>query len=167
MPHPRDNRPIRLTQCCTQFKPFGNKTFCFRNFHTFKWECHIIMQIQYKKNLHPGRFELGTTLSWPNRSIILLVNYDSCWHHQMSVHKLEAWQAKWAVFKIPGFVCKRLLPFFPTPSPLFYLSHFSPRSLTLVPHSLLLNRTKTLATQASQSQKSDFGWHHLAWCVKG
>ena len=26
------NRPIRLTQC-TQFKPFGNKTFCFRNFH--------------------------------------------------------------------------------------------------------------------------------------
>ena len=30
------NRPIRLTQCCTQFKPFGNKTLCFRNFHTFK-----------------------------------------------------------------------------------------------------------------------------------
>ena len=27
------HRPIRLTQCCTQFKPFGNKTFCFRNFH--------------------------------------------------------------------------------------------------------------------------------------
>ena len=26
-------RPNRLTQCCTQFKPFGNKTFCFRNFH--------------------------------------------------------------------------------------------------------------------------------------
>ena len=30
------DRPIRLTQCCTQFKPFGIKTFCFRNFHTFK-----------------------------------------------------------------------------------------------------------------------------------
>ena len=58
-----NNRPIRLTQCCTQFKPFGNKTFCFRNFHTFKWECHIIMQIQYTKNLNPGRFELGKTLS--------------------------------------------------------------------------------------------------------
>ena len=28
-----DNRPIRLTQGCTQFKPFGNKTFCLRNFH--------------------------------------------------------------------------------------------------------------------------------------
>ena len=29
----KEHRPIRLTQCCTQFKPFGNKTFCFRNFH--------------------------------------------------------------------------------------------------------------------------------------
>ena len=33
--------------------------------------------------------------------------------------------AKWVIFKIPGFVCKRFLPFFPTPSPLFYLRHFS------------------------------------------
>ena len=36
---------------------------------SFKYECHIIMQIQYTKNLNPGRFELGTTLSYPNRSI--------------------------------------------------------------------------------------------------
>ena len=34
------NGPIQLTQCCTQFKPLGNKTFCFRNFL-------IMMQIQY------------------------------------------------------------------------------------------------------------------------
>ena len=27
----------------------------------------------------------------------------------------QAWQAKWAVFKILGFVCKRFLLFFPTP----------------------------------------------------
>ena len=26
----------------------------------------------------------------------------------------QVWQAKWAVFKIEGFVCKRFLPFFPT-----------------------------------------------------
>ena len=32
---------------------------------SFKCECYIIMQIQYTKNLNPGRFELGTTLSWP------------------------------------------------------------------------------------------------------
>ena len=57
----------------------------------------------------------------------------------------QAWQAMWAVFKIEGFVCKRFLPFFPTPSPLFYLRHFS---RGLVPRSLLLNRTETLATQA-------------------
>ena len=24
---------IYWTKCCTQFKPFGDKTFCFRNFH--------------------------------------------------------------------------------------------------------------------------------------
>ena len=27
------NRPIRLTQCCTQFKSFGNKAFCSKYFH--------------------------------------------------------------------------------------------------------------------------------------
>ena len=32
---------------------------------------HIIIQIQYTKNRNPGRFKLGTTLSWPNRSIEL------------------------------------------------------------------------------------------------
>ena len=30
---------------------------------SFKCECHIIMQIQYTKNLNLRRFELGTTLS--------------------------------------------------------------------------------------------------------
>ena len=35
----------------------------------------------------------------------------------------QAWQAKWAVFKIPGFVCKRFFPFFPTLSPFFCLRH--------------------------------------------
>ena len=57
----------------------------------------------------------------------------------------QAWQAKRAVFKIPGFVCKRFLPFFPAP----------PRSFTcaiLVPRSLFLHRTETLATQATSSQ---------------
>ena len=38
--------------------------------------------------------------------------------------RTQAWQAKWAVFKIQGFVCKRFLPFLPTPSPFFYLRHF-------------------------------------------
>ena len=29
------------------------------------------MEIQYTKNLNPGRFGLGTTLSYPNRSQLL------------------------------------------------------------------------------------------------
>ena len=68
-------------------------------------------------------FHTRVLFSAPRRPIILLVNYDSCWHYQMSVRELEACLAKWAVFKIPGFVCKRFLPFFPTPS--LYLHHFS------------------------------------------
>ena len=41
-----------------------------------------------------------------------------------------------------------------TPSPLFYLRHF-PRGLSpVVPHSLVLNRTETLATQATSCVKN-------------
>ena len=54
----------------------------------------------------------------------------------------------------------------PTHSPLFYLRHFSRGLLTLVPSSLTLNHTETLATQAkpvaglSQGGKfSSASWH--------
>ena len=40
------------------------------------------------------------------------------------------------------------LPFFPNPLPTLLIAPFSAWSLTLVPRSLLLNRTETLATQA-------------------
>ena len=40
-------------------------------------------------------------------------------------------------------------PFFPTPSPFFYSSHFSRGLLTLIPCSLLRNGTETLATQTT------------------
>ena len=53
------NRPIRPTQCCTQFKPLGIKRFVSGISTSLKCECHIIMQIQYTKNLNPRRFELG------------------------------------------------------------------------------------------------------------
>ena len=50
------DRPIRLTQCCTQF---GNKTFCSKYFHIISmWMRHY-----HTKNLNLERFELGTTLS--------------------------------------------------------------------------------------------------------
>ena len=43
---------------------------------------------------------------------------------------------------------KRFPSFLPHPLPALLLAPFFARSLSLVPHSLLLNRTETLATQA-------------------
>ena len=39
------NRPIRLTQCCTQFKTLENKTFVSGIYISFTCEYHIIMQM--------------------------------------------------------------------------------------------------------------------------
>ena len=53
------------------------------------------------------------------------------------------------VFQNPG-VCLQAFPsFLPHPLPALLLAPFFARSLTLVPRSLLLNRTETLATQAN------------------
>ena len=46
------------------------------------------------------------------------------------------------------------------PSPLFYLRHFFARCLTLVPRSLLLNRTQILATQAMADRESSVAQCH-------
>ena len=43
--------------------PLGIKRFVPGISISFKYECYIIMQIQYTKNLNPGRFELGATSS--------------------------------------------------------------------------------------------------------
>ena len=50
-------------------------------------------------------------------------------------------------FQNPG-VCLQAFPSFPHPLPALLLAPFFAQSLTLVPRSLLLNRTETLATQA-------------------
>ena len=63
----RNNGPIWLTQCCTQFKAFENKTFCFKYFHmntTLSWKYNT-----QRLNLYLERFELGTTLSYLNWSM--------------------------------------------------------------------------------------------------
>ena len=63
------NRPIRLTQCCTQFKSPGVKIHCVLYLHhnvAFSFKC---MEIPETKSSIPKGFELGTTLSQPNRSI--------------------------------------------------------------------------------------------------
>ena len=85
-------------------------------------------------------------LHWkPN---ILLVNYDSWWQHQMSGRKLRHDRPSGPFSK--SRVCLQAFPsFLPHPLPALLLTPFFTRSLTLVPRSLLLNRTETLATQAS------------------
>ena len=56
------NRPIRLTQCCTQFKSLKVKVLCVIMSHSH-WND---MEILGTKRFIP---KLGTTLSQPNRSI--------------------------------------------------------------------------------------------------
>ena len=86
-------------------------------------------------------------LHWkPN---IFLVNYDSWWQHIKCRGANSGMTGQVGRFQNPGFVCKRFLPFFPTRHPALLLTPFFTRSLTLVPLSLLLNRTATLAMQAS------------------
>ena len=62
--------------------------------------------------------------------------------------RTQAWQAKWVVFKNPG-VC--LQAFSSHPLPALLLAPFLARQLTLVPCFLLIDRTETLATQATYS----------------
>ena len=55
------HRPIRLTQCCTQFKSPGDKILCVLYLH---WHSHLNdMEIPETKRFIPEGFELGTTLS--------------------------------------------------------------------------------------------------------
>ena len=56
-------RPIRLTQCFTQFKSPGVKILCVLYLHynvAFSFKC---MEIPETKSFIPKGFELGTTLS--------------------------------------------------------------------------------------------------------
>ena len=59
------NRPIRLTQCCTQFKSPRVKILCVLHLHYNLWHSHLNdMQIPETKRFYtPKEFELGTTLS--------------------------------------------------------------------------------------------------------
>ena len=86
-------------------------------------------------------------LHWkPN---ILLVNYDSWWQHQMSVRELRHDRLSGRFSKSRGL--SALVSFLSSPPPpRSFTNAVFARSLTLVPRSLLLNRTETLATQANQ-----------------
>ena len=80
--------------------------------------------------------------------------------------RTQAWQAKWVVFKIPGFVCKRFLPFFLTPSPLFYLRHFS-RGLWLSFLVFFSPKPHRNACYAGYSWDSWVLLSYLSWILRG
>ena len=58
------NRPNRLTQCCTQFKSPGVKIPCVLHLHYVAWHSRLNdMEIPETNRFNPKGFELGTTLS--------------------------------------------------------------------------------------------------------
>ena len=58
------NRPIRLTQCCTQFKSPGVKILCVLYLRMIMLHSHLNdMEIPQTKRFIPKGFELGTTFS--------------------------------------------------------------------------------------------------------
>ena len=91
--------------------------------------------------MHPQKFTSapteGQTFYW---SI-----YDSWWQHQMSVHALRHDRPSGRFSKSWGLSASVSLPFLPSPSPLLLLVPFFAWSVTLIPRSLLQNRTETLA----------------------
>ena len=57
------NRPIRLTQCCTQFKYPGDKILCVLYLH-YNVHSHLNdMEIPETKRFILKGLELGTTMS--------------------------------------------------------------------------------------------------------
>ena len=95
-----------------------------------------------------SHMHLWSSFPLHGRTNISLVNYESCWQHQMSVRELRHDRVSGQFSK--SRVCLQAFPsFLPHPYLLFYLHQFS-RSLTLVPHSLLLNCTETLPRQANE-----------------
>ena len=95
-------------------------------------------------------FHTRVLYSAPRRPIILLVNYDSCWQHQMSVRSLRHDRPSGRFSKSRGLSASVSFLSSP-PLPALLLAPFFARSLTLVPRSLFLHRTETLATQANSS----------------
>ena len=89
------NRPIRLTLCCTQFKPFGNKRFASGISISFKCEFHIIERFSfdlemktYEQNRNNKREETELRFDWFIERIQTRVAFD--WLSELSVKKLHA-----------------------------------------------------------------------------
>ena len=115
-----------------EISPFPLSTRCFWN----------------TKKLYFGSTSvLKSSFPLHRRPKILLVNLWQLMTASNASVRTQAWKV--GGFKIPGFVCKLFLPFFPTlPSPTLLLAPFFALSLTLVPSSLLQSRMEMLSMQA-------------------
>ena len=119
---------------------------------------HVLQKIQIQKNIfwiHIRVLRSSFPLHWnPN---ILLVNYDSWWQHQMSVRELRHDRPSGRFSKSRGLSASVSFLSSPPPPRSFPYAIFA-RSLTIVPRSLLLNRTETLATQAKECLAPASSW---------
>ena len=113
-------------------------------------------------------FHTRVLFSSPGRPIILLVNYDSCWQHQMSVRSLRHDRTSGRFSKSRGLSASVSFLSSP-PLPALLLAPFFARSLTLVPRSLLrrlhllkcsfksaLNTKNIFATVALQTEQKRY-----------
>ena len=118
---------------------------------------YVIAELLPKKHSKKGRIQLdGWHLpfitSLPGKCFRLVSELRKTEERDFSVlaaRKMEP-EPKWAVFKSPGYVCKRFFPFFP--SRLTRATFSRGLWLSLVVR-LLRNNTETLATQARSQQQ--------------
>ena len=114
---------------------------------------YVIAELLPKKHSKKGRIQLDGwhlpfTTSPPGKCFRLVSELRKTEERDFSVlaaRKMEP-EPKWAVFKSPGYVCKRFFPFFPLPA------YSRGLWLSLVVR-LLRNSTETLATQARSQQQ--------------
>ena len=114
---------------------------------------YVIAELLSKKHSKKGRIQLDGwhlpfTTSPPGKCFRLVSELRKTEERDFSVlaaRKMEP-EPKWAVFKSPGYVCKRFFPFFPLPA------YSRGLWLSLVVR-LLRNSTETLATQARSQQQ--------------
>ena len=69
LPESLSNRPIRLAHCCTRNSNLSGLRFFMLHLHDNVHSHLYDMEILGTKRFIPKGFELGTTLSLPNRSI--------------------------------------------------------------------------------------------------
>ena len=130
------------TYCANKFERKLKRRFCSWTTINQTGLGHFSLRSKrFRLVLEPRNTEEGDFRYWPREK----------WNESQKVKEGEG-EGKEGNF--PSFL--------PHSLPALLLAPFSPRSLTLVPRSFLLNRTETLATQARDTwETTSFRW--MAW----